>query len=71
MTSLFQAKRIRNTVQYAVTTDVDPCSICSDTGRDQAICVVKAQNVAAMERIKIEEVFTMCYGSSLHGRHRF
>ena len=35
-------------------TDIDPCSICSDTGRDpKTICVVESpRDVAAMERIK-------------------
>ena len=35
-------------------TDVDPCSICTDTSRDQSIiCVVESpRDVSAMERIK-------------------
>lgn len=35
-------------------TDVDPCSICADPGRDQnVICVVESpRDVSAMERIK-------------------
>jgi len=35
-------------------TDVDPCSICTDPGRDQSIiCVVESpRDVSAMERIK-------------------
>lgn len=35
-------------------TDIDPCAICTDTGRDQkVICVVESpRDVAAMERIR-------------------
>nr|WP_315023526.1 recombination mediator RecR [uncultured Aminipila sp.] len=46
-------------------TDIEPCSICSDSGRDQSvICVVESpKEVAAMERIR---EFTGLY-HVLHG----